>query len=151
MNTHALILANGEPPTKKLLRTLRASATMFVCADGGANAAARHNMKPDAIVGDMTPFNRKLSGNFAAQPSTRSLMTIQRTWKRRSPGSQIRKFRILSSLARQAGASTISSETSAQWLNSRRRLLSASSMTRENGYLPIIPSTPISPSAQLCH
>lgn len=53
MNTHALILANGEPPTKKLLRTLRASATMFVCADGGANAAARHNMKPDAIVGDM--------------------------------------------------------------------------------------------------
>lgn len=64
MNNNALILANGEPPTKRLLRTLRAHATIFVCADGGANAAARHDIKPDAIVGDMDSVQPQVLRKF---------------------------------------------------------------------------------------
>jgi thiamine pyrophosphokinase len=53
MNDNALILANGEPPTKKLLKKLLTGSPFFVCADGGANTAARYGMKTSAIVGDL--------------------------------------------------------------------------------------------------
>ena len=53
MTPQALILANGEPPTKHLLTLLLKSAALFVCADGGVNTAARYGLKPSAIVGDM--------------------------------------------------------------------------------------------------
>ena len=53
MNNNALILANGEPPSKKLIKKLLVDAPLFVCADGGANTAARYGLKPNAIVGDM--------------------------------------------------------------------------------------------------
>jgi thiamine pyrophosphokinase len=53
MNNNALILANGESPTKKLMKRLLAGSPLFVCADGGANTAARYGLKPGAIVGDM--------------------------------------------------------------------------------------------------
>jgi thiamine pyrophosphokinase len=53
MNNNALILANGEPPTKKLMKKLLAGSPLFVCADGGANIAAHYGVKPNAIVGDM--------------------------------------------------------------------------------------------------
>jgi thiamine pyrophosphokinase len=53
MNRTALILANGQPPTKKTLKRLLADASFFVCSDGGANTAARFKLKPAAIIGDM--------------------------------------------------------------------------------------------------
>jgi thiamine pyrophosphokinase len=53
MNSSALILANGEPPTKKLMKRLLAGSSLFVCADGGANTAARYGLKPSAIIGDL--------------------------------------------------------------------------------------------------
>ena len=53
MNKNALILANGEPPTKKLIKSLLVNAALLVCADGGANSASRYGLKPGAIVGDM--------------------------------------------------------------------------------------------------
>ena len=53
MNQTALILANGQPPSKTTLKRLLANASFFVCADGGANTAARYGLKPAAIVGDM--------------------------------------------------------------------------------------------------
>jgi thiamine pyrophosphokinase len=53
MNNNAIILANGEPPTKKLMKRLLAGSSLFVCADGGANTAARYGLKPSAIVGDL--------------------------------------------------------------------------------------------------
>ena len=53
MNEQAVVLANGEPPTKTLMKKLLADSPYFVCADGGANTAARYGLKPAAIVGDM--------------------------------------------------------------------------------------------------
>jgi thiamine pyrophosphokinase len=49
----ALILANGIPPRKALFRAARRHADIFVCADGGANAAAAMNERPDLIIGDL--------------------------------------------------------------------------------------------------
>lgn len=51
MNT-AVILVNGSPPSKTLLKTMLQKADVFICADGGANTAARYDLSPDYIVGD---------------------------------------------------------------------------------------------------
>ena len=53
MKTRALILANGHPPSKRLLLRLVKQSAVFVCADGGANTAARLGLKPDLIIGDL--------------------------------------------------------------------------------------------------
>ncbi len=53
MKTKALILANGQPPSKRLLLSLLKQSSVFVCADGGANTAARLGLKPDLIIGDL--------------------------------------------------------------------------------------------------
>lgn len=49
----ALILANGETPSKRLIQTLKKSVDLFVCADGGANIAQRLKLRPDVIIGDL--------------------------------------------------------------------------------------------------
>ncbi|MBI2619274.1 MAG: thiamine diphosphokinase [Ignavibacteriales bacterium] len=53
MSGPALILANGAPPKRRLLRKARSIADIFVCADGGANIAAALNEQPDLIIGDL--------------------------------------------------------------------------------------------------
>lgn len=49
----ALLLCNGEPPPRRLLRRLAKEADFVVCADGGANAARVRGVKPDLIIGDL--------------------------------------------------------------------------------------------------
>jgi thiamine pyrophosphokinase len=53
MNRTALILANGKPPSKRLFQKYFATADCFICADGGANIAARFGVAPDLIIGDL--------------------------------------------------------------------------------------------------
>jgi thiamine pyrophosphokinase len=53
MADQVLILANGDAPTKHLLKTMLSRGMFFVCADGGANAAARYKLQPSAIIGDL--------------------------------------------------------------------------------------------------
>ncbi len=56
MKTNApriLLLCNGEPPSRSLLRRLAGEADMIVAADGGANVALRSGVRPDVIIGDM--------------------------------------------------------------------------------------------------
>ena len=57
-----LLLCNGEPPSRALIRRLSRRADMFVAADGGANAALRAGVRPDVIIGDLDsilPATRK--------------------------------------------------------------------------------------------
>jgi thiamine pyrophosphokinase len=49
----ALILANGKPPSRQLFKKYISSIDIFICADGGANAALRFKSKPDLIIGDL--------------------------------------------------------------------------------------------------
>ena len=52
-STRTLLLCNGEPPSRTLLRRLAARADMIVAADGGANAALRSGIRPDVVIGDL--------------------------------------------------------------------------------------------------
>jgi thiamine pyrophosphokinase len=63
--THALILANGKPPNKRLFKKFLASADLFICADGGANAAARFGCAPDLIIGDLDSIEKKTLAVFS--------------------------------------------------------------------------------------
>jgi len=49
----AIILANGVPPRKSFLQAYLRLGDILICADGGANTAARFNITPDLIIGDM--------------------------------------------------------------------------------------------------
>lgn len=74
----ALLLCNGEPPSGNLLRRLVREADVFVCADGGANAARALGVIPDVIVGDLDSvkpstlkaFNKSLVLRVARQDNT---------------------------------------------------------------------------------
>ncbi len=72
MPRRALILANGHPPSKRLLTALLKDADYFVCADGGANTAARMKLKPHAIVGDMDSITSDVRARYRRVPFYRS-------------------------------------------------------------------------------
>jgi thiamine pyrophosphokinase len=57
-----LLICNGEPPSRRLLRVLSRGSDMILAADGGANAALRAGLRPDVIIGDldsMLPSTRR--------------------------------------------------------------------------------------------
>ena len=54
----ALILANGKSPSKRLFQNILVSADLFICADGGANTAARFGCAPDLIIGDLDSIKK---------------------------------------------------------------------------------------------
>jgi len=64
----AVILANGGPPPAEVLREALAGADLFVCADGGANAARSMGFTPHAIVGDMDSISAETSAAFQDVP-----------------------------------------------------------------------------------
>lgn len=49
----ALILGNGEPPSRTLFDRLMQKGPLLVCADGGANTAVGYGYAPDYIIGDL--------------------------------------------------------------------------------------------------
>lgn len=53
MAGHALIICNGEPPSRPLAKRLARKADVIVAADGGANIARRYGIRPDVIIGDL--------------------------------------------------------------------------------------------------
>ena len=63
--SRALILANGKPPSKRLFHKYLASADWFICADGGANTAARFGCAPDLIIGDLDSTKKKTLAIFS--------------------------------------------------------------------------------------
>jgi thiamine pyrophosphokinase len=49
----ALVICNGEPPSRRLAKRLARNADLIVAADGGANAARRLGITPHVIIGDL--------------------------------------------------------------------------------------------------
>ena len=49
----ALIVGNGEPPSRELFAACAREADLILCADGGADTARRHGHAPDYIAGDL--------------------------------------------------------------------------------------------------
>ena len=52
----AVILANGIPPSPPALERAVRGADLFVCADGGAEAARRAGLLPDAVIGAVAGY-----------------------------------------------------------------------------------------------
>jgi thiamine pyrophosphokinase len=68
---NAVILANGIPPAPADLRRAIAEAALFICADGGANAAREFGLTPDAIVGDLDSISAESLAHFRDVPVVR--------------------------------------------------------------------------------
>ena len=49
----ALLIGNGEPPSRALFDYLVSYRPLLLCADGGANTALEYGYTPDYIVGDL--------------------------------------------------------------------------------------------------
>lgn len=54
----AVILCNGEPPSKLQLTSSLKMADFFIAADGGGTIALDYNLVPDLIIGDLDSFNK---------------------------------------------------------------------------------------------
>jgi thiamine pyrophosphokinase len=48
-----LIVANGAPPSRKLLRDLVAHSGRLLAVDGGLRGCRKHGVKPDLLIGDL--------------------------------------------------------------------------------------------------
>lgn len=69
--SRAVILANGVPPEPGTIAMALQGASLFVCADGGANAARALGLVPDAIIGDFDSADAETLAHFAAVPQIR--------------------------------------------------------------------------------
>ncbi len=74
MSKQALIICNGEPPSRALSRRLARDSALVVAADGGANIARRHGIKPDIIIGDLDSVSRSTLRLF----STSTILYVSR-------------------------------------------------------------------------
>ncbi len=61
-----MLLCNGEPPRRALLRRLVRESTYVVAADGGANVARRHGIRLRAIVGDLDSIQPATRRHYAS-------------------------------------------------------------------------------------
>jgi len=66
MNRRALVLCNGEPPSRGLLHRLVHDADLLVAADGGANVARARGLQPDVIIGDLDSITSATRRRFAS-------------------------------------------------------------------------------------
>jgi thiamine pyrophosphokinase len=62
----ALILCNGERPSKRLLVKLAREADLVIAADGGANVARWAGITPDVIIGDLDSIRAATRKQFAS-------------------------------------------------------------------------------------
>ncbi len=62
----ALIVGNGEPPSRELFAACAQEAELILCADGGANTALEYGYAPDYVVGDLDSVSRQSKAALAA-------------------------------------------------------------------------------------
>ncbi|MEW5798439.1 MAG: thiamine diphosphokinase [Bacteroidota bacterium] len=67
-NKQALIICNGEMPSKKILAPLLQQKPFIVCADGGANKARSFGITPHVIIGDLDSISDKTRHYFSTVP-----------------------------------------------------------------------------------
>jgi thiamine pyrophosphokinase len=62
----ALVICNGEPPSRTLVHALVSRVDVVVAADGGANIAHRYRIRPDIIIGDFDSIRPATRRAFSA-------------------------------------------------------------------------------------
>ena len=67
----ALLICNGEQPSRSLARRLARLADCIIAADGGANGARKMGIVPDLIIGDLDSITTASRRFFASTPVIR--------------------------------------------------------------------------------
>ncbi|AFH49456.1 Thiamine pyrophosphokinase [Ignavibacterium album JCM 16511] len=63
-----IIIANGRTPSKKVISFFEKKGyTTLICADGGANSAAKLGLVPDFIIGDLDSVNAETIKFFSGK------------------------------------------------------------------------------------
>ncbi len=62
----ALIVCNGEAPSKTLAHKLAPSVSLVVAADGGANLCRKLGILPHVIIGDLDSVDRGTTQHFSS-------------------------------------------------------------------------------------
>lgn len=65
----AILICNGDAPSKQFLRKLIRNYDVVACADGGANIAYRFGIRPDFIIGDLDSVSENVV-NFYQKKGT---------------------------------------------------------------------------------
>ncbi|MAL18579.1 MAG: thiamine diphosphokinase [Balneola sp.] len=61
---HAVIVSNGFPPGKELLKEELKSVKIIIGADGGGNTLIKNKVKPDVVIGDLDSFVKPETVDF---------------------------------------------------------------------------------------
>ena len=69
MSKSALLICNGEPPSRALARRLVSEVDLIVAADGGADVARRLGIYPHVIIGDLDSITESTKRFFALGPT----------------------------------------------------------------------------------
>ena len=56
----AIIIAAGNPPSKKLIHQEITAKTIIIAVDGGANCLWQYNIIPHYLIGDLDSINNKI-------------------------------------------------------------------------------------------
>lgn len=54
----ALVICNGDPPSRRILQSLADASDVVVAADGGANSAVALGVCPHVVIGDLDSITR---------------------------------------------------------------------------------------------
>ena len=65
MAKRALVLINGEPPSKELLSFLREQFDLFLCTDGAADTPLRFELEPDVVIGDLDSLSEEAAERYS--------------------------------------------------------------------------------------
>ncbi|HVN48463.1 MAG TPA: thiamine diphosphokinase [Bacteroidota bacterium] len=68
MNKRIIILANGTAPARRLLQSYLRPDDILICADGGANTAAKLSVTPKLILGDLDSVSPRTLKKFKNVP-----------------------------------------------------------------------------------
>lgn len=61
-----LMIANGKSPSKhRIMKLVSLGYNFIICADGGAEAAKKLNLKPDVIIGDLDSVSNETLKYFS--------------------------------------------------------------------------------------
>lgn len=65
---HALVICNGEMPSRALIAPFLRSKPFILCADGGANKIRSFGITPHCIIGDLDSITQKTRHFFSTVP-----------------------------------------------------------------------------------
>ncbi len=63
----AILICNGDAPSKQFFREIIRNYDIVACADGGANIAYRFRIQPDFIIGDLDSIDKNAMNFFQSR------------------------------------------------------------------------------------